>query len=58
MFLELNMVILNIKKIQIANTEATRKILKKYTKRMPFLTRGTGSQADILPYKSPQEAPA
>ncbi|KAG7095115.1 hypothetical protein E1B28_005899 [Marasmius oreades] len=32
-FLELNMFILNIKKFQIANAEATRKILKKHAKR-------------------------
>ncbi|RDB26687.1 Transcriptional regulator of yeast-form-adherence 3 [Hypsizygus marmoreus] len=32
-FLELNVFILNIKKFQFANAEATRKILKKHTKR-------------------------
>ncbi|KAL0575704.1 hypothetical protein V5O48_006264 [Marasmius crinis-equi] len=32
-FLELNMFILNIKKFQVANAEATRKILKKHAKR-------------------------
>ncbi|KAF5381778.1 hypothetical protein D9615_005505 [Tricholomella constricta] len=38
-FLELNVFILNLKKFQFANSEATRKILKKHTKRtsLPFL---------------------
>jgi len=37
-FLRLNVFILNIKKFRFANTEATRKILKKHTKRtfLPF----------------------
>ncbi|KAF7368930.1 hypothetical protein MVEN_00219200 [Mycena venus] len=32
-FLELNLFILNVKKFELANAEATRKILKKHTKR-------------------------
>ncbi|TFK68062.1 hypothetical protein BDN72DRAFT_769922 [Pluteus cervinus] len=38
-FLELNLFILNIKKYQFANAEATRKILKKHAKRtaLPFV---------------------
>ncbi|KAG5653773.1 hypothetical protein H0H81_010614 [Sphagnurus paluster] len=49
-FLELNIFILNIKKFQFANAEATRKILKKHTKRtsLPFL-RDDPSIAVVLP---------
>ncbi|KAG6844396.1 hypothetical protein H0H87_007208 [Tephrocybe sp. NHM501043] len=58
-FLELNMFILNIKKFQFANAEATRKILKKHTKRtsLPFLTDDLSSQSVILPHKSPSRLP-
>ncbi|KAG6914825.1 hypothetical protein DXG01_015126 [Tephrocybe rancida] len=60
-FLELNMFILNIKKFQFANAEATRKILKKHTKRtsLPFLADDLSpdSQAVILPHKSPNRLP-
>lgn len=48
-FLALNVFILNIKKFQFANAEATRKILKKHTKRtsLPFLGDDISSQAVI-----------
>ncbi|KAG5645958.1 hypothetical protein DXG03_004750 [Asterophora parasitica] len=52
-FLELNVFILNIKKFQFANAEATRKILKKHTKRtsLPLLTDAIlpSSAATALP---------
>ncbi|KAF9261076.1 hypothetical protein L218DRAFT_961763 [Marasmius fiardii PR-910] len=41
-FLELNMFILNIKKFQIANAEAIRKILKKHAKRTALKLPSTG----------------
>ncbi|KAG6866165.1 hypothetical protein C0991_008119 [Blastosporella zonata] len=58
-FLELNLFILNIKKFQFANAEATRKILKKHTKRtsLPFLTDDLDLQAVVLPHKTPNRLP-
>ncbi|GLB41102.1 putative SPX domain containing protein [Lyophyllum shimeji] len=52
-FLELNVFILNIKKFQFANAEATRKILKKHTKRtslpLPLLTGEDISAQAVIP---------
>ncbi|KAG6827122.1 hypothetical protein H0H92_013142 [Tricholoma furcatifolium] len=58
-FLELNMFILNIKKFQFANAEATRKILKKHTKRtsLTFLTDDLSSQAMVLPNRNTAKLP-
>ncbi|KAF9445266.1 hypothetical protein P691DRAFT_805921 [Macrolepiota fuliginosa MF-IS2] len=51
-FLQLNVFILNIKKFQLANAEATRKILKKHTKRtslpLPPDTTSNGRTASQL----------
>ncbi|KAF9527206.1 SPX domain-containing protein [Crepidotus variabilis] len=48
-FLDLNLFILNIKKFAQANTEATRKILKKHAKRtaLPLPTLQTSSNVDL-----------
>ncbi|KAJ7198829.1 hypothetical protein GGX14DRAFT_665350 [Mycena pura] len=51
-FLELNLFILNVKKFEVANAEATRKILKKHTKRtaLPATNaQNTHSLARLLP---------
>ncbi|KAG6878457.1 hypothetical protein C0993_006297 [Termitomyces sp. T159_Od127] len=49
-FLELNVFILNIKKFQYANAEATRKILKKHTKRtsLPLFTDKLSSHSQTV----------
>ncbi|KAG6873692.1 hypothetical protein C0995_012154 [Termitomyces sp. Mi166 len=49
-FLELNVFILNIKKFQYANAEATRKILKKHTKRtsLPLFTDNLSSRPQAV----------
>ncbi|KNZ77851.1 hypothetical protein J132_03360 [Termitomyces sp. J132] len=60
-FLELNVFILNIKKFQYASAEATRKILKKHTKRtsLPLFTDklSSHSQAVVLANKHPPTLP-
>ncbi|KAG6808369.1 hypothetical protein H0H92_004353 [Tricholoma furcatifolium] len=58
-FLALNMFILNIRKFQFANAEATRKILKKHTKRtsLPFLSDDLSSQAMVLPNRNTAKLP-
>ncbi|KAG6810602.1 hypothetical protein H0H92_011154 [Tricholoma furcatifolium] len=50
-FLELNMSILNIKKFQFANAEATRKILKKHSKRtsLPILPNELSYKDMVMP---------
>ncbi|KIY63422.1 hypothetical protein CYLTODRAFT_382302 [Cylindrobasidium torrendii FP15055 ss-10] len=47
-FLELNIFILNIKKFQVANSEATRKILKKHAKRTALALPSTISGHERL----------
>ncbi|KAJ6617580.1 SPX domain-containing protein [Mycena sp. CBHHK59/15] len=47
-FLELNLFILNVKKFELANAEATRKILKKHTKRTALPVADAGPLA-LLP---------
>ncbi|KAF7979191.1 hypothetical protein HWV62_43114 [Athelia sp. TMB] len=54
MFMDLNLFILNIKKFQHANAEATRKILKKHAKRtaLPFPTEEGPKGLALLPRAS------
>ncbi|KAF7987022.1 hypothetical protein HWV62_127 [Athelia sp. TMB] len=54
MFMDLNLFILNIKKFQHANAEATRKILKKHAKRtaLPFPTEEGPKGLALLPQAS------
>ncbi|KAL0958879.1 hypothetical protein HGRIS_014194 [Hohenbuehelia grisea] len=51
-FVELNLLILSVKKFQVATTEATRKILKKHTKRtalpLPSPTPSTSTSSTAL----------
>ncbi|KAJ7471276.1 SPX domain-containing protein [Mycena galericulata] len=50
-FLELNLFILNVKKFELANAEATRKILKKHSKRtaLPATDSHNTSSLSLLP---------
>ncbi|KAF8218275.1 SPX domain-containing protein [Mycena galopus ATCC 62051] len=50
-FLQLNLFILNVKKFEFANAEATRKILKKHTKRtsLPSTDSSNTNPLDLLP---------
>ncbi|KAF7377807.1 hypothetical protein MSAN_00204100 [Mycena sanguinolenta] len=50
-FLELNLFILNVKKFEFANAEATRKILKKHAKRtaLPSTDSSNTAPLDLLP---------
>ncbi|CAK5262036.1 unnamed protein product [Mycena citricolor] len=50
-FFELNVFILNVKKFELANSEATRKILKKHTKRtaLPITDNNNTHSLAILP---------
>ncbi|KAF7370129.1 hypothetical protein MSAN_00643100 [Mycena sanguinolenta] len=50
-FLELNVFILNVKKFEFANAEATRKILKKHAKRtaLPLTDSRNTTPLDLLP---------
>ncbi|KAJ6447872.1 hypothetical protein C8R45DRAFT_884436 [Mycena sanguinolenta] len=50
-FLELNLFILNVKKFELANAEATRKILKKHAKRtaLPLTDSSNTTRLDLLP---------
>ncbi|KAJ6551658.1 hypothetical protein B0H19DRAFT_175761 [Mycena capillaripes] len=50
-FLQLNLFILNVKKFELANAEATRKILKKHTKRtaLPVTDSSNTTSLALLP---------
>ncbi|KAK7044688.1 SPX domain-containing protein [Favolaschia claudopus] len=50
-FLQLNLFILNVKKFELANAEATRKILKKHTKRtaLPSTDASNTTPLDLIP---------
>jgi len=55
-FLELNVLVLNVKKFQLANAEAARKILKKHAKRTALPFPSASNLAALIPSPDPHIA--